>query len=828
MTSEQQAAAVQHASNNAEMAVAFVVESSLTVASDWTRVITEYVSPMLRRLYESNPNAKRRLAFITYAMADTKPSPLLCKRFFLDYQPVTKEMRESPTSLGIGMTNSGGNRGMAALEGLVAAIELFDVFTSAFPRGKLVLSHIIHIASVSPDSSVHPRFNDSPKYDAMTWDTMADEMRNKSINFNTINLLPNLKRFPELHAKTSKDALKPFFKIHSSHSVLLAGIPSLPQKISVPQTPAPVKRSSDVHSTPDPKRARLGPPMDVSPKVQTPNTPSSQAKPSPLLTAQPKVQPRTQTPVLPPAPAPSMTPAFPQVPQNTPQNMSIPNQNFLTKYKELEARIRGLHTAIQNAQNAGNTAMVQSLTQELNEKQPILQRAKQILSQQVQLKNANLSLNQETPIAQSAVSPGQPPMGQQALATMLHKRTASGSGPVAGPGSSSLPNNMPPRGLLTPPANPSLAAQMQQMQKMADQQRARSMQQNMAGPSGMQPAGPPSSHIGPSVDQRPPNKESTFGWQGSLVFSGTDAQGNKKDNVVWVIGKLQDPPAESRIDTWPTTMQLSPANKPAVPMQDLQAWIQNNRPILCMFQPQPNGIPDPALNEANFKALITLLQQRKGYAVSAWTLPSGDQGNNILFFPINTKGLAAACFPLTGLPELPVSSRPPGQMLNLLNVNPEFRARLQALPPGQREKFLQTLNAQLTLQMQQRMMAQNAANNPGANNALMGMNAMNLAPQNQQIQQQPQQSPPPQQQQQQQQQQLPGASFVGNVHPASNYGGMAMMNNPMALGQPSQPIMAGMNRPVSSGMRNPIPPNINHEMMQSFMTRNPDGGGMGQ
>lgn len=64
------------------------------------------------------------MAFVTYATADTRPSPLLCKRFFTDYQPVAREMKDAPDKLGIGSTNSGGTRGMAALEGLVAAIEV--------------------------------------------------------------------------------------------------------------------------------------------------------------------------------------------------------------------------------------------------------------------------------------------------------------------------------------------------------------------------------------------------------------------------------------------------------------------------------------------------------------------------------------------------------------------------------------------------------------------------------------------------------------------------------------------------------------------------------
>jgi len=52
------------------------------------------------------------------------PTPLLAKRFFVPFQSVTKELREEPSKLGIGQTSSGGTRGMAALEGLVAAVEV--------------------------------------------------------------------------------------------------------------------------------------------------------------------------------------------------------------------------------------------------------------------------------------------------------------------------------------------------------------------------------------------------------------------------------------------------------------------------------------------------------------------------------------------------------------------------------------------------------------------------------------------------------------------------------------------------------------------------------
>ncbi len=69
------------------------------------------------------------MAFVTYGTADTRPTPLLAKRFFVPFQSqVTKELCEQASNLGIGQTSSGGNRGMAALEGLVAAIEVSHLF----------------------------------------------------------------------------------------------------------------------------------------------------------------------------------------------------------------------------------------------------------------------------------------------------------------------------------------------------------------------------------------------------------------------------------------------------------------------------------------------------------------------------------------------------------------------------------------------------------------------------------------------------------------------------------------------------------------------------
>jgi mediator of RNA polymerase II transcription subunit 25 len=56
-----------------------------------------------------------------------RPSPLLSKRFFAPIMPVTKELKDDPAKLGFGQTANGGRRGMAALEGFVAAMEVRQV-----------------------------------------------------------------------------------------------------------------------------------------------------------------------------------------------------------------------------------------------------------------------------------------------------------------------------------------------------------------------------------------------------------------------------------------------------------------------------------------------------------------------------------------------------------------------------------------------------------------------------------------------------------------------------------------------------------------------------
>ena len=123
------------------LATICVVDSSLAVAIEWGRIFTDYLAPIIQRLAELTSNVNQvtsrsrsqsstdppqfRIGFITYGLASSRPSPLLCQRFFQPYPPMNKEMKEEPGKFSIGHTGIGSSSGgMAVLEGIVAALEV--------------------------------------------------------------------------------------------------------------------------------------------------------------------------------------------------------------------------------------------------------------------------------------------------------------------------------------------------------------------------------------------------------------------------------------------------------------------------------------------------------------------------------------------------------------------------------------------------------------------------------------------------------------------------------------------------------------------------------
>ncbi|KJA13329.1 hypothetical protein HYPSUDRAFT_209632 [Hypholoma sublateritium FD-334 SS-4] len=270
------------------IALAFVVEASLDVAHEWrTNLISQYCMALLRRLNEANTAVALKIAFVSYATADTVPCPVLTKRFFVDFKTVLTHMTQDIAGLGVGTTNAGPDRPMAALEGIVAALELFDILqghaANAAPRS--MQSHIVHIAGAPPDAAAHPLWNDSTALDDVGWESLPAELTKRNINYSAINLRPRLPRYPELYAASVTGGAAPWFHVRAPHTLLLAPFAAAPSAVGTP------KRAGE-GPTPergDAKRQRLQP------------------APGPVPIDSPKTVPRAIVPV-PPPPAPAPLP----------------------------------------------------------------------------------------------------------------------------------------------------------------------------------------------------------------------------------------------------------------------------------------------------------------------------------------------------------------------------------------------------------------------------------------------------------------------------------------------------------------------------------------
>lgn len=70
------------------------------------------------------PAVKVRVAFVTYGTADTLPSPIVKKIYFTELRYIIQDVKDDSRRLGIGQTDSGGSKGMAALEGFATVLDV--------------------------------------------------------------------------------------------------------------------------------------------------------------------------------------------------------------------------------------------------------------------------------------------------------------------------------------------------------------------------------------------------------------------------------------------------------------------------------------------------------------------------------------------------------------------------------------------------------------------------------------------------------------------------------------------------------------------------------
>ncbi|KAF9073940.1 hypothetical protein BDP27DRAFT_1317715 [Rhodocollybia butyracea] len=361
-------------------ALAIVVDSSVALALNWHTVMSKYLSQFVKRLMELNPGNPYRVAWVTYGPSDCS---LPCKRYFVDFQtlsPLFKNMEE----LGLGST-SGGVSGMAALDGLVAAIELFDILASKSKMPRKLPSHILHITASVPNNAQHPMANNSPALDQVTWETLPTEISKRAILLSSIVLNPKNTKISDLHSSPALNtASTSWLGVQTPHIAYVALLSAPPKGIKRPADQMPTLEQ------PPEKRhqsSAVSPPRPQNTNIPNTNTTPPTSLP-PTVNNQPLQPPAAQKPTQPvgvpnaggpphnsyPLPLPNSTEKFPWpvgIPPLTPGELI---QRF--KLSE-EARKRG-EAALAAAVQGGDPLKIETIKQEIAKVEPMWNRLRAV------------------------------------------------------------------------------------------------------------------------------------------------------------------------------------------------------------------------------------------------------------------------------------------------------------------------------------------------------------------------------------------------------------------------------------------------------------------
>ncbi|KAI5998822.1 hypothetical protein EDD15DRAFT_2363680 [Pisolithus albus] len=806
------------------LAVACVVEASVILASEWPRILAEYIFPLLKRLNELHPAHQFRLAFIAYGAADTWPSPLVSKRFFSPLSHVTKELREDPSKFGIGQTSCRGTRGLSALEGLVAAIELFDILVAsavnlppAQKENRTLVSHLIHIAACPPDTAQRPQCNALQHLDSVTWETLATELRKRKIHLSLISLR-KVQKFQELQSAVAGNGIQfPWFNVQPSHTIALSGFPAPVKTNTKRPTESPqsdfnleAKRQRVTSGDPHQKLSPGSPALSAVAKPMHPPSVQPLHSQAPSVSSQSQsmgIQPPsfTQPPqVNQPQHAVPQLAAAPSTSQPNPPQQSLPNPAMIVeRLKQLEMDCKNIDMRIHAAQQQGQMAAVAELQRQRAEKVQHVMAITQFFKNQVQAVQAT-SLRQPATLTMNADAPrpGQTttqgdlgtasstsailgmlgPQGDRSASggvedQKLHSSTAqamaqfwqSRGGPINGANIHSTgPNQLQP-------TSSDLAVQMKKLVEgtgirpspfgLGSQQTSMTAPQETNINPGATSSQPPLLHVW----------EGTFSW---MIPQG-NGQGPKEMQVH--LSGFANPQISVNLyaHTWPKNMALTFCKEPLKDYSEIKNWAKNHHPLLMVRFVLSSRANDPASNDAqSLQSLVKLMSERRIYAYAGWKLPNGNLSNNIVIFLIGGV-FNGAVFPVTGLPDLPGSGntlepvKPALGPRDLSQLPPHILAQLQALDPVKREHVLNAFRMQVQQQQQQQQSQSQLLQALPTQDATLGsLNANAMAP--------------------------------------------AAGNMPMAL-PPNGP---GVSRPTGGGMYGNGGGTVNMEMLQSFLRRN--------
>ncbi|KAI0327020.1 hypothetical protein GY45DRAFT_1309435 [Cubamyces sp. BRFM 1775] len=758
------------------IAVACVVESSLALAAEWSQVQVEYIVPLLQRLGEAHTPPTFRIAFVSYGTVDTMPTPVLAKLFFSPPANMMKDMREEPHKLGIGQTGSGGGYGMAALEGLVAAIELFDTLRASVETA--MTCHLIHFASTPPDPAERPLWNVSTALDSVTWDTLPSELRKRGIHYSNV-LLRQIPRFTQVQAAAAAGPVQsPWFSVRSPHVLHLTGFPQKGTK-----RPGSMDRSPEIA-----KRAKV-----QSSPLKSPATIPSMPTSSP---PQPPLPSTMKTPHM--APAAPPVPTEPAAPPAAAAPLPVFDARAASeRLRQQELLLRNFAAQIRVMESQGNMESAAKARIDLMNKAEKFKQVKLLLMERM-MASGSAGEAASAPAAPSSIGEAPRPQTATNLAAQLDQDRAAAPNANATPAASAsaanppLPPNAPskPPGQLQIPPNlsPEVAAQMQKLLKQKNQPAHMGLQQPQPPQQPALPVQPSAQPQATSQPQPPPQNQSQVPsqpsmstsapsessaapgaapaprpahmWIGTLSWSGFDAETHVKKDVHAAV-MIHGHNAElMRPETWPSLLSLAPSQHRAVPVPILQGWLARQKcvPLAVL---QNTQAPDAKKNDEHFRSLLRLLTDKNVYALASWSGPIGVPENRILFFILNGK-LAGAYFYLPGgMPELPkpeiggipLCDIPLSLAKILANLSPRDQVTFATLPNDQKKGWLKNLVEQSKQQAQARQAQQAQSGQPGR---------PALQPQQPGLPAQPQQQQPQQQQQLQQSLQQAGPSQQQN------------------------------------------------------------------
>ncbi|KAH9925523.1 uncharacterized protein B0H18DRAFT_1008817 [Fomitopsis serialis] len=844
------------------VAVVYVVDASLALATEWGQIFGEYMLPLLQRLAELHSTPHFRVGVVSYGPAETRPTPL-GKIFFGPPQVIFRDMREDPEKMGLGLSSLGDSAGLAALEGLVAAVELFDALKDS---PEVTSSHIIHVAAAPPDGSEHPLWNMTAGLDDISWDTLPLELQKRKIHYSNI-LLRQLPLVTSNFTPISRQAAagpsqQPWFAVRPHHVLHLTGFPTALQKgakrsadgANVAGRAAELKRTK-VESHPSPPQPPQPPPMDnvapASPPQPVQTTPVNVAAPAP---APPSAQHR-------PAPQPPRPPHA-DIRMINPQvlhHMSV----LVAKKKQEVSEHKQMGRAKEAAEGERD---VQRLLVAFKQTQ-IQQMKNQALLAQSQSQPAALG-NTGAPQPGSATdsmltgTAGMP--GSTSMPTMNNAASTSSSAMHADP----LPVPDDHIGELghQPSSNSEPMSSSQNPAPFTAHMPLQPPRQSDPNPPPMV-NGPPHdvSQISPAMakGQVPqPSGPSQGGGAPSLlrIWEGPAAWVDSKSGRMMQAHMFVNASDMLRAFPWPATLTLEPSTEFRVSMPKLQEWLKAHVSEYTMLFAAPNNTTnDPKQNEEQCMVIWRSVYLSHRYAIASLADPSGAHpAKRLLLFPVRPGQYAGAFFHgPRGIPELPpsivggmrVSLVPPSIAQLLLNLQPKEAAELEATAAHEKQAKITELVRQYSQRAQEQQRAQ----------------LLQQAPQNRQAPPQPQfqtqdntqgdptmatmgpsmmtqQQPPIQQRQPIAPNNLntliPMNPFMGGAPPTLDQmlrlgGGrpqaQRQMPNRMPSATPGSMDGQGMHQRVPSGGGGGTGNvNLSHEMMQSFMQRRQDGsGGMG-